>query len=381
MLKKISIFFIAVLLLLLFCGCWNYTEVDQQANVSGIAIDKGQNGNKYLLTAEIMSMETSGGKSGVKTELVESEGNTLFETIRKSAAISSKKLYFGHCKILIISKNMAENEMIPILDTIMRDAELRLTVEIIISKTGTAKELLTKKPIMNPILAYEMDDTLETNQKILFESSKTQVYQFVNTLGTDGICPIAPAFETVNTTKNDSTCKLSGVAVFNKEKLVGFLNGDDVKSVLLATNKIKNAALSVKINEQKDIFLSAEIFESKAKIVPEKKDGELIINIEIQPVVIVSEFDTNTKITFQEFEKLFNAQLEQRITEVIRKVQKEFKVDIFGFGSTMRQKKTKLWEEYGTNWDKRFETVKFNVKSKVKIRGSGTTDLYVKIGE
>lgn len=381
MLKKISIFFMAALLLLLFCGCWNYTEVDQQANVSGIAIDKGQNGKKYHITAEVMSMETSGGKSGVKTELIESDGNTLFETIRKATAVASKKLYFGHCKVLIISKNIAENEMVPILDIIMRDSELRLTMDVVIFKTGTAKELLTIKPVMNPILSYEMDDTLETNQEILFESSKTKVYQFVNTLGTDGICPIAPAFGTVSTGKNEITGKLSGVAVFNKEKMVGFLNEDDTKSVLFVQNKIKNAALSVKIDEQKDIYFSAEILENKTKIVPEKKDGELIFNIEIHPVVTVSEFDIDAKITLQEFEELFNTQLEQRITEVIRKVQKEFKVDIFGLGSIMRQKKTKLWEEYGTNWDKRFETVKFNVKSKVKVRGSGTTDLYIKIGD
>lgn len=381
MLKKISIFFIEVLLLLLFCGCWNYTEVDQQANVSGIAIDKGQNGKKYHITAEVMSMETNGGKSGVKTELIESDGNTLFETIRKATAVASKKLYFGHCKVLIISKNIAESEMVPILDIIMRDSELRLTMDVVISKTGTAKELLTIKPVMNPILSYEMDDTLETNQEILFESSKIKVYQFVNTLGTDGICPIAPAFGTVSTGKNEITGKLSGVAVFNKEKMVGFLNEDDTKSVLFVQNKIKNAALSVKIDEQKDIYFSAEILENKTKIVPEKKDGELIFNIEIHPVVTVSEFDIDAKITLQEFEELFNTQLEQRITEVIRKVQKEFKVDIFGLGSIMRQKKTKLWEEYGTNWDKRFETVKFNVKSKVKVRGSGTTDLYIKIGD
>ncbi|RPF42186.1 spore germination protein KC [Hydrogenoanaerobacterium saccharovorans] len=381
MLKKISVFFMATLFMLLFCGCWNYTEVDQQANVSGIAIDKGQNGKKYHITAEIMSMETSGGKAGVKTELVESDGNTLFETIRKAAAITSEKLYFGHCKVLIISKNMAESEMVPILDTIMRDPELRLTMEVVISKTSTAKELLMLKPIMNPILSYEMDDTLETNQKVLFESSKTKVYQFVNTLGTDGICPIAPAFETVNTSKNASTGKLSGVAVFNKEKMVGFLNEDDAKSVLFVQNKIKNAALSIKIDEQKNIFFSTEIIENKTQIIPEKKDGELIFNIEVHPIVTVSEFDTDAKITLHEFEELFNTQLEQRLTEVIRKVQKEFKVDIFGLGSIIRQKKAKLWEEYGTNWDKRFETVKFNVKSKVKVRGSGTTDLYIKIGE
>jgi len=365
----------------LFSGCWNYIEINEQANVSGIAIDKGQNGKKYHITAELISISSGEKGAGVSTSIVEADGNTILETIRRMISISSKKLYFGHCRVMVLSKDIAEEGIAPILDFAMRDAELRLTIDLVISKADTAKEILMQKPILEKIVSYEIDEMLQTNYKILYESQKAQAYQFNNVLGADGISPVVPAFEVVKTNKEETTFKLSGIAIFNEDKLIGFLDEDETKTFLFVRNKVKDGVLSIQINDAEDDFIAIEIFGNKTKVKPVKQDGELSIEIETQTDMSIEQISANNKMTQQEFEDVFTAQLEQKMIGVIHKVQKDFKVDIFGFGNMINQKNPKLWEEYQSNWDETFKTLKVKVKSKVEVKSSGTTYELIQIGE
>ncbi|WP_312643647.1 Ger(x)C family spore germination protein [Hydrogenoanaerobacterium sp.] len=381
MLKKFFIYLLLVLCMFLFSGCWNYIEINEQANVSGIAIDKGQNGKKYHITAELISISSGEKGAGVSTSIVEADGNTILETIRRMISISSKKLYFGHCRVMVLSKDIAEEGIAPILDFAMRDAELRLTIDLVISKADTAKEILMQKPILEKIVSYEIDEMLQTNYKILYESQKAQAYQFNNVLGADGISPVVPAFEVVKTNKEETTFKLSGIAIFNEDKLIGFLDEDETKTFLFVRNKVKDGVLSIQINDAEDDFIAIEIFGNKTKVKPVKQDGELSIEIETQTDMSIEQISANNKMTQQEFEDVFTAQLEQKMIGVIHKVQKDFKVDIFGFGNMINQKNPKLWEEYQSNWDETFKTLKVKVKSKVEVKSSGTTYELIQIGE
>ena len=378
--KSVSIVIILTLNLFLFCGCWNYAEIDQQANVSGLAVDVGRNGKKYHVTVEIISMEGGDGKEGVQTSLVEADGDTILESVRRMISITSKKLYFGHCKVIVFSKAVAEEGIIPVVDTVIRDHEMRLTMDIVVSKSQTALEILKQKTIMNPIASYEIDEMLTSNESSLSESYKCEVYQMINILESDGISPVTPALDVITTIDDGDTFKLSGIAVFNKDKLIGFLNEEDAKIFLFIKDEIKSGTISVQADKEANHFISTEIYKNKTKVKPEKVNGELVININTESVVVPEEFK-HENITREGFISIYNAQLEQKIKNLIQKVQSEFGVDIFGFGNIMHQKNNGLWKEYKDNWVKTFPTVKVNVKSKVDIRGSGTTYKTIKIGE
>lgn len=378
--KSVSIIIILTLNLFLFCGCWNYAEIDQQANVSGLAVDVGRNGKKYHVTAEIISMEGGDGKEGVQTSLVEADGDTILESLRRMISITSKKVYFGHCKVIVFSKAVAEEGIIPVVDTVIRDHEMRLTMDIVVSKSQTALEILKQKTIMNPIASYEIDEMLTSNESSLSESYKCEVYQMINILESDGISPVTPTLEVITTSDDGATFKLSGIAVFNKDKLIGFLDEEDAKTFLFIKDEIKSGTISVQADKEANHFISTEIYKNKTKVKPEKVNGELVININTESVVVPEEFK-HENITREEFVNIYNTQLEQKINNLIQKVQNEFGVDIFGFGDTMHQKNNGLWKEYKNNWVKTFPTVKVNVKSKVEIRGSGTTYKTIKIGE
>ncbi|HEX9061731.1 MAG TPA: Ger(x)C family spore germination protein, partial [Clostridia bacterium] len=61
---KLSRLFVLMVLVMLstvsLSGCWNYHDIEKYSIVAGIAIDKDEQSDKYLLTAEIIDFETTG---------------------------------------------------------------------------------------------------------------------------------------------------------------------------------------------------------------------------------------------------------------------------------------------------------------------------------
>lgn len=146
MMKSIKIFFLTSILLIsifLFVGCWNYREVDDINIVAGTAIDKGIH-KEYMISIEIL--ESSIGKESPTTsKLIVAEGESIFDAVRNAIAISGKKLYWSHNKILILSKEVAQEGITEVIDWFLRDVETRSDVYILVSKGTSAKEILEKK--------------------------------------------------------------------------------------------------------------------------------------------------------------------------------------------------------------------------------------------
>lgn len=147
---------LSILFMTFMNGCWNYREIETLALVAGAAMDKGTN-NNYHLTLEVLNESGSvgggggNGGQGVTSTLIESDGKTIFDAVRNAVRISDKKLYWGSCKVMIISQELAREGIAPLLDFLIRDSEPRLTIDLFVSKEATAKDIIKQKSPVNPI--------------------------------------------------------------------------------------------------------------------------------------------------------------------------------------------------------------------------------------
>lgn len=372
-----------ILLLISMCllsGCWNYTEINDQANVSSIAIDKGEDGKKYHITAELISATADSKEPSTPISFVEGDGNTVLDTFRKMIAISSKKLYFGHCKIVVLSEDVAREGLLPILDMIMRDAEVRMTIDFVVSREKTAKEILFQNPVLEKIVGYEIDTSLDQSEDVLFESKKREAYQIHNTLKTKGSALMLPAVDIIELHKGETTFRLNGVAVFKEDKLLGFMDQEDTKSCLFAIDQIKGGVLSVPMDSIRHNYMAAEITKNKTKITPVLKDGKLSMEIDITTDINIEQFTPYGNMSIEGSCELINQYIEQRVSKVIKEVQRDYGVDIFGFGSMIHQNKPKLWDQYKDNWEETFLTLPVSVKCSTNIKTSGVIYEALRIG-
>lgn len=141
--KKLLIILLIILLMMALTlnsfGCWNYREVESLAIVSGMAVDKAENRKDFLITIETVQIQ-GGKETPIKSLRIESTGKTVFDAVRHAIKISAKRLYWPHSEVVIISQEVAREGIISVVDWVNRSSELRLTLNILVSKEKTAKE-------------------------------------------------------------------------------------------------------------------------------------------------------------------------------------------------------------------------------------------------
>ncbi len=372
--KKFVLLFIVTVNVFLLTGCWNYVEINGQINVSGIAVDVGRFGKKYHLSAEVISV-SSKEKEQVNASVVETESDTVFEGIRNLMTITTKKLYFGHCKALVISEKAAKNGIGEILDMTIRNHELRIEVDVVIAKSGEARQVLLTEGIANPIMAYKIYDLMETSPKAVGGALATKAYKVFNSIQSDGMSTVIPALE-IRVAEDKKVLKFAGVAVFDKDKLVGYLDERQTKYLSFLNDKIgRSGLLTFKASEKPDLFLSYEIYknDTKRKIL---FDGDVpSVEITVNTSVIIGEVEIQADFSKpEEIEKarrLFEENMENDLTELIDTAQAKLDCDILGLGAQMEKSNPKMWEKYKDNWNQTFKKLKINVKCKATITGSG----------
>ena len=125
---KYSVLALLIFSITLLTGCWDYQEIENLFLVNGVAIDEGKNGSGYHLTFDTIDITVGKGKteSPVKSKLIETNGNTVFDAMRNTIKISGKKLYFADCRIIVISNQIASKGIAPVLDLFNRQTEIRI---------------------------------------------------------------------------------------------------------------------------------------------------------------------------------------------------------------------------------------------------------------
>lgn len=320
--KFVLIVLIAVMTVMA-TGCWNYKEINEVTMVAGMAVDRLSDG-RFLVTYE--TVEPSGGKEAKnKPKIIQSEGSTIFDSIRNAVKVSGKKLYFSHTKIVIVSQDIASNGIRPVLDWLTRDAEPRLELYVIVSKGKTASEIINQKEPAQSIQSYEMYNILK-KQSSVAKSNNIPLYKLNNTLSTEGVSPTLPVVELVSRGEK-KVLEVSGSAVLSKDKLIGFLNEDETKYLLFIRNKIKMPLLIESIGLDSNIAanpdVSLEVFKSNTKITPENDNGKLLMNLNITTEASVAEvYNGMDFVNDNNREKLIlqsQKHLETDITKLIKK--------------------------------------------------------------
>lgn len=360
-------------------GCWNYREIDQLLIVGGVAIDKAKNG-QYLLTVEAIHTE-GGTETKTISKTFSMTGRTIFDAARNEISISGKKLYWSHAKVVIISKEVAEEGIIKILDWFQRDSETRADLNILVSNEKTASEIIVGKKDPQVIKALEIENMLK-NQKALSKAPMIEIWKVINDIQAPGISAVIPVVGLNGSNKPI----VKGTAIFNKDKLIGFLNGLESQNLLFIRDEIEGGLLVEGENE--DYFptpVTMEIFHSKTKSKPIIETNNITINISIGTTLAIDEIEGNENymddLELSNLKNSIEKMLNNRIENFIKETQFNYGVDIFGFGAKIKDEKPQKWKQIEHNWGEMYKEVNVNVKSKVKIKGSGTLAEPIKLGD
>lgn len=425
--RKVTVFCILLLFSMLLSGCMG-KEPNEIAYVVALGIDAGSNENykitvQYANTTKISGGESeSGGKVGA--EIVDNmivEAPNIYAGVGLADKLVSKSFSMSHAKLIVFSKEVAENGIKDIVETLVRSEEIRPDVFIAVSNT-TANEYLTSvNPVMevNPAQYYQL--IYEKNQ--IIGISDGQLREFFSGLYTgdyDSMLPIAGVMsaksedngkqkteeeqndgenseETENkkeknaeinknkyeydmknyvggeaSVEKENKSEAVGGAIFEKDKMVGImgeiearmckiLKGDYTYSYITYYNKdTPDEPITVKVTEQRKPVYKIDI---------EKKMVDINLYIESDIYSLPSDYNVEEKL--EEFENEVERYTSETYTEFVNNFTKKYNSDIFHLNERVKSKfvvnneyndfkKNVGWSEY-----------KFSVRTNFKVRRTG----------
>ncbi|WP_088104501.1 Ger(x)C family spore germination protein [Halalkalibacter urbisdiaboli] len=375
---------IAILCLLLLTGCWDRREITEIGIVAAMAIDKDKETGEYVLTSEFLRPAAESTQTPTPDRpflLVTTTGKTIYEVMRKANQTTDRTGFFAHNKVIVISEEVAKEGIIPIIDSFQRGKEVRGYVWLSITKGVEAKKPIEiKANNIARIPANYLQNLIDNNAEQVAVS--VNILNFYKRALAEGVDPVATALVHEKTDIEPfESIKLSGAAVFQKDKLKGFLNESETRGLNWITGegpKIRGT-LSVPSTLEEGKFVTVLLQELRAKIKPEVNGKNISYTIDIEQEGRISElqatgeFKTRKEIFdyVRKIEKEIEQLIEKEVKAVVNKAQTEFQADIFGFGKTLNREHPKIWNEVKANWVQIFPTTSVTVNVSVNLTSTG----------
>ena len=109
----LQLLLIAALCGSLCAGCWNRREPELLGVVLAVAFDYNQEKNLYEVIAQLANPivlekepnSSPGGGGGKAFWTASAQGKTPFEAIRNLTEISSRELFWAHCRVTLFLKS------------------------------------------------------------------------------------------------------------------------------------------------------------------------------------------------------------------------------------------------------------------------------------
>lgn len=398
--KTISITLIVVILVTMLTGCYDLMEPDEMTYVLAIGLDKGVK-DKLRLTVEFhttkggsssKSSSSSGGGMGGDYTTITIDAPSFFTGINMINCSLAHRLDFMHTEYVVFSEEMAKTGLSTYIGAVIRYRQIRRSTNIIVAKGSACKFLEENQPFIGstlskttntgyfpPVTLNDFYDGIKSTYRqpiaILGGLNNPNNYQEDGEKASAFQSPEGQYYAGEMPRKGGSKVELYGTAVFDGDKMVGELTGDETRLLLMLMGDFKRGFFTIKDPKMPQDVVPLDVRTSrKTKIHVDIKNGKPYINAEIKlegDILAIQSMINYEDISLKPLlEKAFEQQVKSEMDALIDKCKKE-KSDVFRFGTVACSKFLTIqdWEQY--NWNKQFENAEVTVNVTFNIRRTG----------
>lgn len=384
---------ILVLILFTLTGCWNYKELNNLAIATGFAVDIVD--DQYEVTVLISNAQkgnSSEGKGSAGAVVYKGHGNTIFEAIKDASMGISKEIYVSHIEVLVLSKEVAMNKTLEVVDFFFRYPYTRNEFLVVISENSKAGDTFKITTPLETYPSQNISKNLEITGDLQAYVYTVTFNEFVKMIIEEGINPILPTISIMgdveegnkedNIKQNEPSTylKLGTMGLFKGSNLVGIGNKDQTKGINFINDKVKTTLIATKME---DSNIVVEISESKTKIEVDLKNNVPKFKVSIESVGTITEVSGKVKIDEPEVIEMIKKSSEEEIKRLCLEginYAKELKTDIFGFGNIIYKKDFKKWNDLKDTWnDKNFINSEFEIEVKLDLKTKGSIDTTIEV--
>jgi len=312
--KKLLILLIIPFIL---SGCYDYNELNDLAIISGIGID--YENDEYIVTYEILSTKKEGETSASSsTYNVTSRGKTVVEAFSNNGNLMDKVPYFEHVDVVVISEDIAKNNLKEVGEYIIRTSKLRNESFLAIATNSSAKDVIEAKSKEKPVASSFIKNLLENNKNSASAGYFMPYTEILNSILTNGEDAILSAV-TVKENGEEKNIELVGLGVFEDFKLKHIF---DTKEAAIL-NVLNNFDAETVFFEKKcnNGVIVVSIYESSIKIEPNNENVKISGKLNVRINEDTCNDNLRDEKVYEKLQKEFTKIVEDKMLNVLETLQ------------------------------------------------------------
>lgn len=358
-------------------GCWSRRELNTLAIVLGTALDAGEEPDMLTLTAQVVkpgelksgSSSSPGGEGAKAYTNIQGKGKSALPLLRDLTHRLSRRLYFPHNQVLIVSSELAQKDIAEALDAFMRDYETRLNVYLLISR-GKASEILDEETELEKVPAMHIANTIK-NQRSNSETAVVTMRDFAIATLSGSRAPVVPMVEVLEE-NNRKKAVLSGTAVFKNGKMIGELTKEQTRGLMWITNKAQSGVTTVETPWGQVVL---EIMHVGSALKPVKtQEGGIRMGLDIHIDGSIESDETTEDMTKPENVQMLRELMMEFIRSDVENTlaqARALRADVFGFGDEISRTHPGIWKTMKDHWDETFAGIQVDLMVEVDLRSTG----------
>jgi len=412
--RRIAVVVALALLATLLTGCWSRRELNELSITLGLGIDK--KGDQYVVSAQVVdpsqvASHAMGGGERAPVTLYRTTAPTISEGLRKLTTTAPRLIYLAHLRIVIFGEELARSGISDAIDYLSRQHETRTDFYFAIAKGTTAENVLNILTPLEKIPANNLYASLRISADYWSPTHGIFLDELINGLSSYGKSPAISGVRIVyngvtlgggggsggageggnssmsqhlneveesglNVKEIESPIELyfSGIAVFRKDRLIGWLNTDESRGYNYIQGNVHQSMGHVKCPDGGKISSDVIRTHTKltAKIVDNKPRFLVSVTAEGNITEVACKIDLEDPATIPQLNEMSNQSLKKLIEKAIYAAQHKYKTDFLGLGYTLLRSHPKVWKDFEDNWNEKFTSLPVDVHVDYRLRRIGT---------
>ncbi|WP_338451229.1 Ger(x)C family spore germination protein [Niallia oryzisoli] len=396
---KVCKLFVFMVIICSMTGCWDREELEENAYVIGLGLDRSKYDGKIKVTMlianpEVGSLQGGGGSTEKPREIISFDANDFIAAKATANSVISRDISYELLKVIIVSEDFAKDQdFVPVIFDTLKDKEIRTDTYLAVCKEKAFEYFKKNKPRMEtrPHKYFQFMIKHGIDNGLIPDSTLFRYYSAMDR-GTDLFIAMYtttereknPKFKEedqytagqLNVSGDLDNTQFTGSAVFKNGVMIDKLNGLETRivNILDDTTDIKDIIvdmpdpfsdntkqMAARIMKTKNNKIKMNVRGDKSKIditVPLNvviMSNPSLVNYAQEPKkqqVLKEHIAKNTKSIFE---------------ELIKKTQTELKGSPYPL-SVYARKYFKTYQEFQQyNWKKSYPKAELTVKPDIKI--------------
>ncbi|MDW7683818.1 MAG: Ger(x)C family spore germination protein [Bacillota bacterium] len=365
---RLKALILIVILIPFLAGCWDVEEISKRGIANTVFFDSEH--PKQRKMGVVLSVPGSEVPPIVGTVqqfekrhyVITGEGNSFVDAWTEIQATTIRNIFFGQTKAIVLSEELARQNINDILDFIGRIPLIPPNTHVLIAKEDPEKLFEMKN--RDNFTPGNYIDFYFRSRPIRSLAIPIELWRVSSIIDENTGDPFIPLIKS-----SQGNYLIAGTALFSQNRMVGELSEEETKTFALMRGT-DVGYLTIPLGPDQHVALAK--VKTGTEITPEfSPNGSLTFHLTVEANGSLLETFPHREVNWQE-KKEIERKAEKLIKKDIKDLISTFQslnTDPVGFGGKVRITHPEEWE--AMDWNSVYPTVNFTVETKFSVRETG----------